>query len=64
MDNPRVVHYPRPGLSPEQTRDIRAYAWRYVFDCYAKKKGGVPSTADDGKEIQDVPAKSILPQQE
>ena len=39
----------RQDLSPEQARDIRARAWRLVFDCYAKKKAGVPSTGDDPK---------------
>ncbi len=26
------------GTTPEQARDIRAGAWAFVFDCYAKKK--------------------------
>ncbi len=43
-------------------RDARARVWRFVFDCYAKKKGGEPSTANDGKEIEGVPANPILPQ--
>jgi hypothetical protein len=40
------------GITPEQARDVRAAAWRYVFECFAKKKGaGVTSTnGDDAKE--------------
>lgn len=28
----------RPDTTPEQARDIRARAWRFVFDCYEKKR--------------------------
>ena len=37
-DAPRAIRAPRPGPTPEQARDVRARAWRFVFDCYAKKK--------------------------
>jgi hypothetical protein len=37
-----------PGFTPEQPRDIRAAAWRYVFECFAKKNtAGMTSTAGD-----------------
>jgi hypothetical protein len=26
-----------PGTTPEQARDVRARAWVFIFDCYAKK---------------------------
>ena len=60
MDSIRVLRC--PDLSPEQARDIRARAWAYVFDCYFKKKAGVPSTGGDGKEIRNVPANPIVPE--
>ena len=34
----RVVVKTNPDFTPEQARDARARAWRFVFDCYAKKK--------------------------
>lgn len=53
VNNTDIIVKPCPGLTPERARDARARAWKYVFDCYGKKKGGVPSTArNDGKEIK------------
>lgn len=48
----RVVLRPDPGLTSDQTRDVRASAWRYVFDCYERKKavGRLPSP--DGQEAK------------
>jgi len=31
-----VVVKPRPGVSEEQACDIRARAWAYVFECFAR----------------------------
>jgi len=31
MSSPRIV--PRPDITPEQARDIRVGAWRFVFEC-------------------------------
>lgn len=31
-------------------REIRARAWRYVFDCYEKKKAAAESAGDKGVE--------------
>lgn len=64
MSSTRFIYTSCLDITPDQARDARARAWRFVFDCYAKKKGGVPSTADDGKEIKDIPDKTILPQRQ
>jgi hypothetical protein len=36
-NEPRVI-VKLGGITPEQARDVRARTWRFVFDCYAKKK--------------------------
>lgn len=45
-----TVRVPRQGINPEQNRDLRARALRFVFDCYAKKKSGVFGTAPNDAE--------------
>ena len=59
-----IIHAPPNDITPEQARDLRALAWRYVFDCYqAKKKAGVTSTGDGTKGPEnDHPAPRILQQ--
>ena len=37
-DTPRIVVRSHSGITPDQAREARARAWRFVFDCYAKKK--------------------------
>lgn len=37
------------GITPEQARDVRARAWRYIFDCHAKKKAGATHAGDEAK---------------
>ena len=61
-DAPRAIRAPRPGPTPEQARDVRARAWRFVFDCYAKKKAGDRDAGDGMKGPEhDHPARRILP---
>lgn len=38
------------GRERDPGREIRARAWRYVFECYEKKKAGVGSTGEEAKE--------------
>lgn len=38
MISQRITYTSHPGTTPEQARDTRARAWRFVLDCYAKKK--------------------------
>ncbi len=60
MSNARIVYRPS-DLAPEQARDIRARALRFVLDCYDKKKGDAGYIVGNGKEIRDVPANNIIP---
>lgn len=44
-------------LTPEREREVharqaRARAWRYVFDCYEKKKAGAGDGARAGEEAK------------
>jgi len=38
MGSARAVHRPHPGISPEQARDARARAWRFVFQCWQESQ--------------------------
>lgn len=42
----------RPSSVPDQTCDTRAHAWKFIFDCQAKKNAaGVDSAnGDDAKK--------------
>jgi len=46
-DAPVLGVKPTPGITPEQSRDARAHAWRFVFDCWEQKK---VAGEDDGEE--------------
>ena len=61
MGSVRLVR--RRDMTPEQARDARARALRFVFECAARKKGGVSGTApNDGKGIdKHAPAKKSIP---
>jgi hypothetical protein len=41
-----------PDASSGHTRDARARAWVFVFQCYAKKKAASPGGPDDAEEPQ------------
>jgi hypothetical protein len=54
---PRTVHRSLSTLSPEQTRDARARAWAYVFDCFNRRNGkeaARPGGPDDVRKGQDA----------
>ncbi len=36
-DAPVLGVKPTPGITPEQARDARARAWKFIFDAYRKK---------------------------
>ena len=38
MSDARTVSRSRLAVTAEEARNIRARAWHFVFDCYAKKK--------------------------
>jgi hypothetical protein len=62
---PPTVDKPASDLTLEQARDTRARAWRFVFDCYAKKKAAGSTQDHDGDEPKgsrnDQSAKSSIP---
>ncbi len=37
MGNLRVIHSSTASVTPEQARDARARAWKFIFDTYRKK---------------------------
>ncbi len=62
MGKERTVRAFHEGTSPDRAHDLRANAWRYIFDCYAKKKAGAPHAGDEAKGTDsDRPAPRILP---
>ena len=36
----RLFQRLHPGVTSEQTRDVRARAWAFAFECWHTKKGG------------------------
>jgi hypothetical protein len=44
---PHTVQRLLPIVSPEQTREVRARAWAFVFRCYEAKKN--PATGPSGR---------------
>lgn len=51
MIEARNPHSPTPNATPDLTRDARARAWAFVYDCHVKKNAaGVDITnGDDAK---------------
>jgi hypothetical protein len=46
-----IIYHPRPDVTPEQARDARARAWRFVFDRWEQKKAaGKDGAEDDASE--------------
>ena len=37
MSNSRITHPSSGSITPEQARDARARAWKFIFDAYRKK---------------------------
>ena len=52
-----------PGLTPEQARDARARAWRFVLDCWEQKKAAGTSGGEEParKESKDVSRNRTIP---
>ena len=51
-DTTRGVFRLAPDITPEQAKDARARAWKFIFDCHAKKKAARLGDPDDAKEIK------------
>jgi hypothetical protein len=47
-DSPRIVLQLDDETTTKQVRDARARAWRFVLDCYAKKKAARPAPEPSG----------------
>ncbi len=45
-----ITAKPLSDITSEQTRDSRARAWAFAFDCYSMKKGSRPGAPEDEKE--------------
>ncbi len=64
MTASRFTTAPRSDRSPGRTRDERARAWSFVFQCWQEKQKGSPRPAtlgDDGRTKGDsADGKSIL----
>jgi hypothetical protein len=62
MSDTCIIVKPTPGITSEEARNTRARAWRYVFDCHAKKNAAGTSGGEDHarKEINDSRAERIL----
>ena len=44
---------PTSRAADERGRDVRARAWRYIFDCYEKKKAGEEPAGEEAKGKED-----------
>jgi hypothetical protein len=45
MGSSELTFTPRPDATPDQTRNLRARAWLFVFDAYARKNPGAGLSA-------------------
>ena len=52
MSSEREVRLAHEGTVPDLARDLRASAWRFIFDCYAKKKAAHPGGPDDAEDLE------------
>ncbi len=49
-----IIIRPHAGLTPDETRDLRARALRYALDCYERHKAaGTEDGGDATKEVAD-----------
>ena len=63
-DKPTISLRPKPGLSAEEAREIRALAWEHVFRSFKenRKRAGGTAPNDDVKESEsDCAAKQSIP---
>jgi hypothetical protein len=62
MTSPRITVKATPGITPQQARDTRALALRFILDCYAEKKAAHPGGQDDAeRRSNEIRAKDIIP---
>jgi hypothetical protein len=62
MGEGRTVRVTQRGIVPDQACGLRASAWRFIFDCYAKKKATRTGGPDDAeRSSNEIRAKVIIP---
>jgi hypothetical protein len=65
MDSLRIVLSRRQELTTEQSRDARAMAWAYAFDCFNRRReqeGGPGNRPEDPERRSDeIRAKASIP---
>ena len=53
MNRARITHATCPYLSPEEARDHRARAWKFIFDAFRAKSAAQSSQFQTRKEATD-----------
>jgi hypothetical protein len=48
-ERPLIVVHPHPAISPQEARDARARAWKFIFDFYRKKAAGIVDDHTEGE---------------
>jgi hypothetical protein len=51
MNNSRVTRSSSTSITPEQARDARAHAWKFIFDTYLKKAAGQDNAKTKQKSL-------------
>jgi len=51
-DAPVLVIKSTPGIMPEQSRDARARAWKFIFDTHRKKAVEQDNGQDEAKKFE------------
>ena len=47
MSNSRLTHPPSGSMTLEQARDIRARAWKFIFECFDRHEKEATSTRSE-----------------
>jgi hypothetical protein len=63
MISRRIIFRPNADTTHEETRETRARAWAFVFECWCAKEKGGPTTAPDNPErsSDEIRARSSIP---
>jgi hypothetical protein len=51
-DAPRILVRPRLEISPEEASAVRAKAWSYVFDCFARQQKKAEAETNCGEDME------------
>jgi hypothetical protein len=54
ITNPRISYTPNPDATPEGEKSALAAVYKFLLDCYEKKKGGPTTAPNDAKKIKSV----------